>query len=33
MIITYFLLPKNSSNLPLPFFGGNYPIILLGDIY
>ena len=22
-------LPQNNGNLPLPFFGGNYPIVLL----
>ena len=26
-------LPRNSGNLPLPFFGGNYPIVLLDNIY
>ena len=33
MVITCYPLPQNNGNLPLPFFGGNYPIILLGDIY
>ena len=27
------LLPQNNGNLPLPFFGGNYPIVLLYSIY
>ena len=26
-------LPRNIGNLPLPFFGGNYPIVLLYNIY
>ena len=26
------LLPQNNGNLPLPFFGGNYPIFLLDNI-
>ena len=26
-------LPQNDGNLPLPFFGGNYPIFLLDNIY
>ena len=26
-------LPKNNGNLPLTFFGGNYPIVLLDNIY
>ena len=26
-------LPQNNGNLPLPFFGGNYPIVLLDNIY
>ena len=26
-------LPRNNCNLPLPYFGGNYPIVLLDNIY
>ena len=26
-------LPQNNGNLPLPFFCGKYPIVLLGNIY
>ena len=26
-------LPQNIGNLPLPFFGGNYPFVLLNNIY
>ena len=26
-------LPQNNGNLPLPFFGGNDPIVLLDNIY
>ena len=26
-------LPQNNGNLPLPFFGGNCPIVLLNNIY
>ena len=26
-------LPKNNGNLPFPFFGVNYPIVLLDNIY
>ena len=26
-------LPQDIGNLPLPFFGGNYPIVLLNNIY
>ena len=26
-------LPQNNGNLPLPFFGGEYPIILLDNMY
>ena len=33
MVIACSLLPKNNGNLPLPFFGGNYPIVLLYNIY
>ena len=29
MVITRSPLPQNNDNLPLPFFGGNYPIVLL----
>ena len=31
--ITCSPLPLNNGNLPLPFFGGNYPIVLLNDTY
>ena len=27
------LLPLNNDNLPSPFFGGNYLIVLLDNIY
>ena len=33
MGITCSPLPKNNGNLPLPFFGGKYPIVLLDNIY
>ena len=33
MVMTRFPLPQNNGNLPLPFFGGNYPIIILDNIY
>ena len=33
MGITRSTLPQNNGNLPLPFFGGNYPIVLLNNIY
>ena len=33
MVITRSPLPRNNSNLPLPFFGGSHPIILLDNIY
>ena len=33
MGITRSTLPRNNGNLPLPFFGGNYPIVLLNNIY
>ena len=33
MGITHYPLPKNNVNLPLPFFGGSYPIVLLDNIY
>ena len=33
MKITCSPLPQNNGNLPLPFFGGNYPIVLLENIY
>ena len=26
-------LPQYNVNLPLPLFGGNYPIVLLDNIY
>ena len=26
-------LSQNNGNLPLPFFGGNYPNVLLDNIY
>ena len=33
MEITRSTLPQNIGNLPLPFFGGNYPIVLLNNMY
>ena len=33
MGITHSTLPQNNGNLLLPFFGGNYPIVLLNNIY
>ena len=33
MLITHSPLPRNNGNLPLPFFGGNSPIVLLDNIY
>ena len=33
MGITRSILPQNIGNLSLPFFGGNHPIVLLGNIY
>ena len=33
MGFTHSLLPLNNGNLPLPFFGGDYPIVLLDNIY
>ena len=33
MGITRSTLPQNNVNLPLPFFGSNYPIVLLNNIY
>ena len=33
MAITRYTLLQNNGNLPLPFFGGNYPIVLLDKIY
>ena len=33
MVITRSPLPRNNGNLSLPFFGGNYPIILLDNMY
>ena len=33
MAFTRSPLPRNNGNLPLPSFGGNYPIILLDNIY
>ena len=32
MVTTHYTLPQNSYNLPLPSFGGNYPIVLLDNI-
>ena len=29
MVITRSTLPQNNGDLPLPFFGGTYPIVLL----
>ena len=31
--ITCYPLPQNNDNLPLPFFGGNYPIFIIDNIY
>ena len=31
-VIYQFSITKNNGNLPLPFFGGNYPIVLLDKI-
>ena len=33
MGITRSPLPQNNGNLPLPFFGGNYPIFILDSVY
>ena len=33
MAITCSTLAQNNGNLPLSFFGGNYPIVLLNNIY
>ena len=33
MVIACSKLPQNNGNLPLPFFGGNYPIVILNNIY
>ena len=33
MGITHSPLPQNNGNLPLPFFGGNYPIVLPHNFY
>ena len=33
MEIACYPLPQNIGNLPFPFFGGNYPIVLLDRIY
>ena len=33
MGITRYTLPQNNGNLPLPFFVGSYPIVLLNNIY
>ena len=33
MGITRFALPQNNGNLPIPLFGGNYPIVFLNNIY
>ena len=32
MVITRYPLQQNNGNSPLPFFGGNYPIVLLNNI-
>ena len=33
MVMTHSPLPQNNGNLTLTFFGGNYPIVLLNNIY
>ena len=33
MGITRYTLPQNNGNLPLSFFGGNNPIVLLDNIF
>ena len=33
LVITRSTVPQNNGNLPLPFFGGNYPTVLLNNIY
>ena len=33
MGIAHSRLTQNNGNLPLPFFGGNYHIVLLNNIY
>ena len=33
MGINHSPLPQNNGNLPLPFFGGNHPIVILDNIY
>ena len=33
MGITCFPLPRNNRNLTSPIFGGNYPILLLNNIF
>ena len=33
MVITHSTLPQKNGNLPLTFFGGNQPIVLLNNIY
>ena len=33
MRINRYTLPQNTGNLPLPFFGGNYPVVLLNNIH
>ena len=32
MGITCYPLPQSNGNLPLPFFGGNYPFLILNNI-
>ena len=32
MVITRSPLPQNDGQLHLPFFGGNYPIVILDNI-
>ena len=33
MVIASSPLAQNNGNLPLPFFSGNFPIVLLNNIY
>ena len=33
MAINRYILPQNNGNLPLSFSGGNYPIVILDNIF